>query len=480
MPARRRVTFISSSMGGLRILVIAGDRAVGEALAAPIASRGHAVLLVAGEEELAQALARDGADLVLLGLPLNGARASQIAAAVRSHDPRIALVVTGRDAEVASAGDAAELGAREYLADPLSDPGALTYALGMVVGARRSDAQLGYLRQKDAARVELVALLGHSPVMRKVLQAVRHICQRTAGGGTPTILITGETGTGKGLLAKSVHYGSRRRGRGFVEVNCAAIPPTLLEAELFGYERGAFTDARTARPGLFETADGGTLFLDEIGSLSLEIQAKLLTAIEEKTLRRLGARQPVRVDVQVIAATHRDLSTMVRLGEFRHDLYHRLHVVTVELPPLRERGADRLLLAQEFISSMCREYGIPERRLSDAAMRAIERHSWPGNVRELRNQIERVILLEDDEVIRPEHFHFADEPGEVEVAADPDGGVRVRLPDGGVAFEDLERAVLREALDRCEGNVSSAARYLSISRQTLMYRMKKHGLSGEP
>ncbi|HTE49913.1 MAG TPA: sigma-54 dependent transcriptional regulator [Kofleriaceae bacterium] len=476
-------------MGGLRILVIAGDRAAAEALASPIASRGHTAALVASEAELTAALAREGADLVVIALPLAGARAAGIAEVVRTHDPRIALVVTGRDDEVSSAGDAAQLGAREYLADPLSDPGALSYAIGLVVGARRSDAQLGYLRQRDAARVERLALLGHSPAMRKVLQVIRQVCQRTAGGGTPTILITGETGTGKGLLAKSIHYGSRRRGRGFVEVNCAAIPPTLLEAELFGYERGAFTDARTARPGLFETADAGTLFLDEIGSLPLDTQAKLLTAIEEKTLRRLGARQSIRVDVQIIAATHRDLSAMVRLGEFRHDLYHRLHVVTVELPPLRERGADRLLLAHEFIATMCREYGMPERRLSDGAMRAIERYSWPGNVRELRNQIERVILLEDDEVIRAEHFHFATEPDrsdrsdtgdEVEVAEAGDGdGVRVRLPDSGVAFDELERAVLRQALERCQGNVSSAARFLSITRQTLMYRMKKHGLSDD-
>ncbi len=466
-------------MGGLRILLVAGDRGGAETLASLIAARGHTVSLAMSPADLGAALAREGADLVLLTLPVAGAGAAQIAAAVRSHDPRIALVVTGRDQDVASASDAARLGAHEYLDDPLEDPGALAYALGLVVGARRSDAQLGYLRQKDAARVERLAMIGHSPAMRKVLLTIRQICQRTAGGGTPTILITGETGTGKGLLAKSVHYGSRRRGRGFVEVNCAAIPPTLLEAELFGYERGAFTDARIARAGLFETADGGTLFLDEVGSLSLYIQAKLLTAIEDKTLRRLGARQPVRVDVQVIAATHRDLGAMVRLGQFRRDLYHRLHVLTVELPPLRDRGADRLLLAQEFIASMCRDYGIPERRLSDSAMRAIERYAWPGNVRELRNQIERVILLEDDEVIRPEHFHFAADAGEVEVARDEGDGLRVRLPDGGVALEQLERAVLRQALERCQGNVSSAARFLSISRQTLMYRMRKHGLADD-
>jgi DNA-binding NtrC family response regulator len=484
-------------MGGLRILVIAGDRALGEAIAESILTRGHTAAVIDPEAVLGGALAREDADLVLLVLPVPGARAARIAEAVRSHDPRIALVVTGRDDDVTGAADAAELGAREYLADPLSDPGALSYAIGLVVGARRSDAQLGYLRQRDAARVERLALIGQSPAMRRVLQATRQICQRTAGGVTPTILITGETGTGKGLLARSIHYGSRRRGRGFVEVNCAALPPVLLESELFGHERGAFDDARTARAGLIETADGGTLFLHEIGSLTLDLQARILAVIEDRAVRRLGARQSVRVDLQVIAATHRDLGAMVRLGEFRHDLYHRLSVVGVELPPLRERGVDRILLAQELIATMCREHGIPERRLGDAAMRAIERHSWPGNVRELRNRIERVILLEDDEVIRAEHLAFAAADPDATLAAAPlaagtevevteddgdpeDDGVQVRLPDGGIALDDLERAVLRQALERCQGNVSSAARFLSVTRQTLVVRMRKHGLGDEP
>ena len=483
-------------MGGLRILVIAGDRAVGEAIAEPIVSRGHTAAVIDPEAVMGGALAGEDADLVLLALPLVGARAARIAEVVRGHDPRVALVVTGRDDEVTGAADAAELGAREYVADPLSDPGALSYAIGLVVGARRSEAQLGYLRQRDAARAERLALSGQSPAMRRVLQATRQICQRAAGGGTPTVLITGETGTGKGLLARSIHYGSRRRGRGFVEVNCAALPPALLEAELFGRARGALPDARTGRAGLVETADGGTLFLAEVGSLPLDLQARILAVIEDRAVRRIGALEAVRVDLQVIAATHRDPGAMVRLGELRHDLYHRLSVAALEMPPLRERGADRILLAQELVAAMCRERGVPERRLGDAAMRAIERHSWPGNVRELRNRIERVILLEDDEVIRPEHLALGEDPGggaavaplaagtEVEVTetdGDPEAdGVQVRLPDAGIALDDLERAVLRQALDRCQGNVSSTARFLSVTRQTLVVRMRKHGLGDEP
>jgi two-component system, NtrC family, response regulator AtoC len=281
------------------------------------------------------------------------------------------------------------------------------------------------------------------------------------------------------MLAKAVHYGSVRRSRAFVDVNCAAIPAGLVEGELFGYERGAFTDARTSRPGLLETASGGTLFLDEVGSLPLDIQAKLLVAIEEKRVRRLGGREPRRVDVQVIAATHRDLGVMVRCGEFRADLFHRLNVIAVELPPLRERGEDRLLIAESLVRSMCRDYGMPERALAPDAREAIERYRWPGNIRELRNQIERILLLEDDGVIRGAHFGLvhAATPSQTVLIDDADGELEVTLPEGGCDLELLERAVIRRALSDCKSNVSRAARYLRVTRQTLMYRMRKHGLS---
>jgi transcriptional regulator with GAF, ATPase, and Fis domain len=264
--------------------------------------------------------------------------------------------------------------------------------------------------------------------------------------------------------------------RTLVDANCTAIPATLLESELFGHERGAFTDAHAARPGLFEVADRGTLFLDEIGTVSHAVQAKLLTAIEEKRIRRLGGRRSMQVDVQIIAATHVDLKQAVRDGEFRADLYHRLNVVSVCMPPLRERGDDKLRLAEGFMQQLCKEYGLPERRFTPRAERYIGEYAWPGNVRELKNAIERILLLHNDELIDSEHF----DSRHALPAAEGSGTFMMSLPDEGMALDAIEREAIRTALERSSGNVSRAARFLRISRQTLIYRMNKHGLNGQP
>ena len=312
--------------------------------------------------------------------------------------------------------------------------------------------------------------------MREILRVLRHICERTSSGGTPTILLNGETGTGKGHIAKCVHYNSVRRNQPFVEVNCAALPAQLMEAELFGHERGSFTDAKQARPGLFETADGGTLFLDEIGAVPLDLQAKLLKAIEEKDIRRIGGRSSVHVDVQIIAATHEDLAAGSREGRFREDLFHRLNVVGLLMPALRDREEDSVALAESFLVATCREYGSDTRTLGESAQAFIRSYRWPGNVRELRNQIERIVLLEDDAVIEAAHFRgVVSSVAEVGVTG-TGRSVRVTLPKEGVSLEHLEREIIRAALETSEGNVSRAARFLSISRQTMIYRIKKHGL----
>jgi transcriptional regulator with PAS, ATPase and Fis domain len=312
--------------------------------------------------------------------------------------------------------------------------------------------------------------------MRKVFARVRQLCSRTAGGKTPIILVSGETGTGKGALAKAIHYRSVRRHRPFVEVNCAALPPNLVESELFGHERGAFTDARRGRPGLFETADGGTLFLDEVPSIPLELQAKLLTAIEDRRVRRIGGNTPQDVDVQLIAAAQPVLRKMVKSGRFREDLFHRLNVLSIDLPPLRERGDDVLLLAREIVEEICGEYGLPPLELADSAIAFMRRYHWPGNVRELRNQIERIVLLSESPQI--EGWQFERASGEfLRVEPEPsDSGLRIQLPVQGISLPDLEQQVIRQALELNEGNVSRTARYLSITRQTLIYRMKKFGI----
>jgi DNA-binding NtrC family response regulator len=457
------------------ILVIGGDDDAIEVIRNGCAQRGHVARVARSGREGIQIHRDEGAELVIVHLPVPDLDGASLLRQLRGQDPRITLIAAGKDAAVQGAPDALQLGAVEYLPEPARDPHELLSLIGVALGARKTDAQLRYLRKKDASDAEWQTIVGQCAAMRRVFTTVRQVCQRTAAGGTPIILITGETGTGKGMIAKAIHYNSARRSRAYVDVNCAAIPATLLESEIFGHERGAFTDARAARAGLFETADGGTLLLDEIGTLPLDLQAKLLTVIEEKRVRRIGGGVPKKVDVQVISATNRDLSAMVRRGEFRDDLYHRINVVSIELPALRDRGDDKVLLATAFLRSMCQEYGLPERKLSDGARAAIMRYTWPGNVRELRNALERILMLEEDDTVRPEHFTFAPAKPGVEVQNDG-GALKVTLPEQGFSLEALEKEILRQALEKSHGNVSSAARYLGISRQTLIYRMKKFEL----
>jgi DNA-binding NtrC family response regulator len=282
---------------------------------------------------------------------------------------------------------------------------------------------------------------------------------------TVTLLLSGETGTGKELLARAIHYNGPRRDAPFVDVNCAAIPETLLESELFGHEKGAFTDATTTKPGLFEVASGGTLFLDEIGHLPLQLQGKLLRALEERSIRRVGGTRTIPVDVRIIAATHVDLATAVSRGEFRQDLYYRLNVVPLSLPPLRDRREDILPLAREFLSRFSREYGLPQPRLTPATERALAAHPWPGNVRELRNVIERAVLLHRGEALDPSDVA-------PQMATATSAEAPIPFP---ATMAEITRAAALAMVDRCIGNKSEAARRLDISRPRLLRLLDGRG-----
>lgn len=465
------------------ILLVSGDELATNMLARALSGRGYLVSIAATAQQALTHVNREGADLLVLCLPVRGLDAAVALSELKKADPNLDVIVggTSHDLEPTTAFD---LGAFEYVARPVENTTALLSAVGVALGSRRGDVQLRYLRQKDAEGVRLDGIIGTHASMQSILRVVRHVCARTINGTAPTIFLLGETGTGKGLLAKCIHYNGVRRSQPFVEVNCAAIPASLIESELFGYERGAFTDAKSSRAGLFETADGGTLFLDEIGSLPLDVQAKLLTAIDEKRVRRIGARQAAVVDVQILAACHPVLKEQVRRGEFREDLYHRLNVLSLKLPPLRDRGDDKVRLARSFIAEFCRKYGMPPRELGESAREHIMSHPWPGNVRELRNQIERIVLISNDQVLEAHHFDRqssvfppASTPQEQQSSAPPP---TLTLPPEGMPLDALECEAIRQALERCGGNVSRAARFLSVTRQTLIYRMKKHGICLSP
>ena len=313
-------------------------------------------------------------------------------------------------------------------------------------------------------------LIGHAPGVVSLKEQIRQVLARMAQADRlPSILLEGETGTGKNLLAAIIHRAGPHRDGPFVEVNAAAIPETLLEAELFGYERGAFTDARHAKPGLFQCAQRGTLFLDEISLMPAALQAKLLSVIEERTVRRLGSTRSEAVDVSIIAATNVDLAAAVRAGQFRHDLFHRLAVLTVYLPPLRDRRDDIVLLAEHFLERACRDYGLPATTLTPAAKAALRAYTWPGNVRELANAMERAALLAESAIIDAGALGLT----APDVPAPGDGSLDQQI-------ETLHRDMLLRALRDTRWNVVRAARRLGITRGTMRYRLEKYGLAAPP
>ncbi|HEY9450043.1 MAG TPA: sigma-54 dependent transcriptional regulator, partial [Gemmatimonadaceae bacterium] len=366
----------------------------------------------------------------------------------------LAIAAVGADAAHRVASAAVRAGADEYFVLPAD------YAL-LGSWLREHVARLQSLRDRNSfvaaerAKYHFDEILGESEVLHQALERAARIIPHPG----VTVLITGETGTGKELVARAIHYNGPRRDAPFVDVNCAAIPDLLLESELFGHEKGAFTSATATKPGLFELANGGTLFLDEIGHLPLPMQGKLLRALEERSVRRVGGTRSLAVDVRVIAATHVNLAASVRRGEFREDLYYRLEVMSIELPPLRARRDDIPLLARHFLERFAAQYGVPSPRLSAGVETTLKTRDWPGNIRELRNAVERAVLLATGEELGPDAFPPPRTAGDDRVAGE------IPFP---ATIREIARAAAVAMIDLCGGNKSDAARRLGISRARLL------------
>lgn len=414
-------------------------------------------------------------EVVLLDYQLGGMDGLQALRHMKAMDEEAKVILMTGHGGVQIAVDAMKAGAHDYLSKPL----VLKELKQLVSRAvkRQPEAELQDIA-KSVDCGDLPKLLGQSSAMlatKRTLQQFINAEKNLQTGTPPAVLITGATGTGKELVAHAFHCDGSRCGKPFVEINCASLPANLLEAELFGYERGAFTDAKERKLGLVETADGGTLFLDEIAELDLTLQAKLLRLLENQVVRRLGGLQETKVNVRIIAATNRDLPGLIQVGKFRDDLYFRLRVIHVELPPLCQRGDDVLLLAREFLRLEGKRYGKPALRYTAAAEMALLRHLWPGNVRELRNTIEQAVLLADAQSVTPQHLLLSDDLETTPNPATDRSSLSVPL-GAELDLRRLELHAIQEALHRCDGNVTQAAKLVGLSRDTLRYRIEKYRL----
>ncbi len=451
-----------------RVLIVDDEPGVRMAVSMALKDLYEPVAVASGTEAL-DALAAGPVDVVLLDIVMPGMDGMQALEEIRARWPQLPVVMLTATKTVKTAVEAMKLGAFDYVTKPF-DVEELRVILEKATANAALVREVEALRSEVGRRYQLENIIGRSPKMQEVFKTVLTVAPLKT-----TVLITGESGTGKELVAKAIHYGSPRAARPLVTLNCAAIPETLLESELFGHEKGSFTDAHTKKLGQFELAHGGTLFLDEIGEMGSATQSKLLRVLEHGEFLRVGGTKPVTVDVRIIAATNRDLEAAIRNGTFRADLYYRLNVVTVHLPPLRERRDDLLLLVRHFTALKAREMGIPEKTFTPEAIDALLRYPWPGNVRELENLVERMLVLTDSATIGVD-----DLPEQIQRTDLNPGSIKEQVLSGrkslGSAVDDFEREIILEALASTDFNQTREAEMLGTTRRILKYRMDKLGI----
>ncbi|TWJ13420.1 sigma-54-dependent transcriptional regulator [Geobacter argillaceus] len=458
-------------MAGKRVLVVDDSAGSLRALRQVLGAEGYEVVTASLAQEAIRLFEAGPAfDAVLADLKMPGMDGLQLYRHLVSVDPMVQFIIMTAHGTIESSVEAMKEGVYDYLVKPLNTD-ELLLILGKAIRERQQRAELTALRAEVAGRYGFHNIVGQSLALRKVFDMVKAVAPTDA-----TVLITGETGTGKELFAKAIHFNSPRGQAALVSINCAALSESLLEAELFGHVKGAFTGATTSRIGRLEAADQGTLFLDEIGHMSLALQAKLLRFLQERTFEPVGSSTTRTVNTRIIAATNREMEGEVRSQRFLPDLYYRLQVIQLTIPPLRERKEDIPLLAAHFIEAAAAEHGRPVREMSNEVIEALKAYSWPGNVRELKNMIDRLTILGQGQKITvhelPPHMIEQLSPDQ-----EPSGEFLKELPPGGVTLQEVQRELLAKTLQLYDGNRTFAAKALGISRKSLWERIERFGLS---
>ncbi|HEX5888547.1 MAG TPA: sigma-54 dependent transcriptional regulator [Pyrinomonadaceae bacterium] len=462
---------MSHKSANQQILVVDDDEAIRWTLREALQSWGFAAVEAGSVADALKQFRTESPAAVLLDIDLPDGSGLDVLREIKSEQPgAIVIMITG-NVQVTNTISALRGGAYDFIGKPINLE-ELRVTIRNAIETRHLRREVEQVRKERAREFNFRQIVGESPAMKKMLG----LAAKVAESEVSSVLLQGESGTGKDLVAKAIHYGSQRSDRPFVAVNCAALPATLIESELFGYEKGAFTDAKARKEGLFEQAEGGTLLLDEIGELELSLQAKLLRVLEEGAFRRVGGLKDIPLDVRVLAASNRDLKTESEAGRFRLDLYYRLSIIQIDIPPLRDRGDDVLLLSQHYIDTIGARLKRNKKisRLSSEATDVFRKYRWPGNVRELRNVIERALILEDSDEITTEYLPggLLEAPQLDRVSGDKDS-TQFLLPDQGISLDEAELSFVRQAIERSGGNQTRAAELLGISRDQLRYRLKK-------
>ncbi len=440
-----------------RILIVDDDIVVRDSLGKWFESEGFEVSIAPGAAAALEMLSRQRFDLALVDIKMPGVDGIELQAKLRETDPSMPVIIMTGFASVETAVRALKNGAYDYITKPF-DPDELVHLVNKAISHKRAEREVSRLKENLDEIFPETRLIGQSPAMKRVIELVETVAPTDA-----TVLITGESGTGKEVVARAIHALSPRRYNPMVVIHCGALTESLLESELFGHERGAFTGAQARKKGKFEVADGGTVFLDEISDISLRVQTDLLRVLQEKEIVRVGDTMPVKVDFRAIAATNKSLERLVEERLFRPDLYYRLNVFAINIPPLRERKEDIPLLTAHFLEKFARQMNRPPQRLAPETIDLLMRYDWPGNVRELENAIERALLMRREGDLKPEDFPFQLHPAGPAIAT-------------GQRLEDIEKAHIERVLAETRWNLSKAARILDIDRTTLYNKIRKYGL----